>query len=58
MNIFGAIIYYYAVKKQCPCCQSYENVCICTGDGECTCGAIKTEKVEEVKENLKKELED
>ena len=52
LNIFGAIIYYFAVKRECPCCQSYENVCICEG-GVCKCGAINSNELKDLKEEIK-----
>lgn len=51
LNIFGAIIYYFAVKRNCPCCQTYEDVCVCEG-GVCSCGAIKSDDLKEIKEEI------
>ena len=53
LNIFGAIIYYFAVKRQCPCCQTYENVCVCGEDGVCKCGTVNSDDLKEIKEDLK-----
>ncbi len=59
MNILGAIVYYFAVKRQCPCCEEW---CYCE-DGKCDCDCDNTcnshieekegDKVEETKEEVK-----
>lgn len=43
-NIVGAIIYYFAVKKCCPCCKNLEEVCICE-NGTCVCGKVSAENI-------------
>ena len=52
LNIFGAIIYYFAVKRNCPCCQKREGICVCGNDGNCKCGTIKSEDIEKIKEKI------
>lgn len=52
MNIFGAIIYYFAVKRTYIEYEDLENVCVCGQDGECVCGPVKSEEVEKIKEEL------
>lgn len=55
MNIIGAVVYYFAVKRQCPCCQDWEDYCYCE-DGKCACDdheEVKEEIKEEVKEEVK-----
>lgn len=52
MNIFGAIIYYFAVKKECPCCKKMENVCVCDPDGTCHCGVMNTKDLDHLKEKI------
>lgn len=48
MNIIGAIIYYFAVKRQCPCCADWDG-CYCGGDG-CACKDDVQEEVVIVEE--------
>ncbi len=43
-NIFGAIVYYFAVKRCCPCCENLEEVCICE-NGTCVCGKTSSENI-------------
>jgi len=39
LTIPGAIIYYFAVKKQCPCCEEWdEEYCDCGQHAKCMCG--------------------
>ncbi|MEA4910812.1 hypothetical protein SDC9_21687 [bioreactor metagenome] len=45
-NIIGAIVYYFAVKKHCPCCEDLEEVCICE-NGTCVCGKVSPENIKD-----------
>lgn len=52
MNIFGAIVYYFAVKRTYVEYEELENVCVCGPDGKCVCGSVKSDDVEKIKEEL------
>lgn len=49
-NIFGAVIYYFAVKRCCPCCQDLEEVCICE-NGTCVCGKTRPENIKDFEDS-------
>lgn len=49
-NIFGAVIYYFAVKRCCPCCQDLEEVCICE-NGNCVCGKTRPENIKDFEDS-------
>ncbi len=46
LNIFGAIIYYFAVKRTYIEYSDFENTCVCGPDGECVCGNVEENKKE------------
>lgn len=55
MNIIGAIVYYFAVKKNCPCCQNNgeSQVCVCDPNtGICTCGAVSKHTLNKVDKEM------
>ena len=52
LNIFGAIIYYFAIKRTYIEYEELENVCVCGPDGECVCGAAKSDDVAKIKEEI------
>lgn len=51
LNIIGAIIYYFAVKKDYVSYEDMEEVCVCE-DGKCVCGQVNAKEVYNIKENL------
>lgn len=51
LNIVGAIVYYFAVKRDYAAYEDLEEVCVCE-NGKCVCGHVNAKDLEEVKENL------
>ncbi len=47
LHFFGAIIYYFAVKREYLCYEDLEDICFCE-DGHCVCGKANKEELEEV----------